>query len=81
VNAQVIADPAGRLLRISAVLPASTHDLTATRAHGVHDVPDSTESVTYADRACQGADRHIRVPIRGAASSGPALSVGRRGQP
>ncbi|GAA4264020.1 hypothetical protein GCM10022255_113830 [Dactylosporangium darangshiense] len=29
VNVQVIADPAGRLIWVSAALPGSTHDLTA----------------------------------------------------
>ena len=35
VNAQVIADPAGRLKWVSPALPGSTHDLTAAREHGI----------------------------------------------
>ena len=35
VNVQILADPAGRLVRASAALPGVVHDLTAARAHGV----------------------------------------------
>jgi hypothetical protein len=44
VNAQVIADPAGRLHWISPALPGPTHDLTAARTHGIIDALSPTRT-------------------------------------
>ncbi|MDH6570432.1 hypothetical protein M2160_005453 [Streptomyces sp. SAI-117] len=35
VNVQVVTDPGGRLLWLSAALPGRTHDLTAARTHRI----------------------------------------------
>ena len=54
VNVQVIADPAGRLVWISPVLPGARHDMGAAREHGIIDAlprPGSTPSPTPPTRA------------------------------
>ena len=43
VNVQVIADPAGRLVWISPVLPGARHDLGAAREHGIIDALTKAE--------------------------------------
>ncbi len=65
MNVQVITDPFGRLLWASAALPVSTHDLTAARGHGIIDVLATAGLKCWADKAHQGAGRHVRVPFRG----------------
>jgi hypothetical protein len=50
VNAQVIADPAGRLRWVSAALPGSTHDLTAAREHAIIDALTQADVMTFADK-------------------------------
>lgn len=64
MNVQVIADPAGRLVRASAALPGSSHDLTAARAHGIIDSLSSTNVMAFADKAYQGARGSIRTPFK-----------------
>ena len=55
VNAQVIADPAGRLAWISPALPGSTHDLTPARTHGIIDALTNAEVMTFADKGYRQA--------------------------
>jgi dienelactone hydrolase len=64
VNAQVIADPAGRLVWVSAALPGSTHDLTAARTHGIVDALAAANVMTFADKAYQGAGGTVRTPFK-----------------
>lgn len=65
MNVQVLTDPFGRIIWVSPALPGATPDLTATRAHGLVEALDEAGLECWADRAYQGAGRHIRVPIRG----------------
>ncbi|MFE3497314.1 transposase family protein [Streptomyces sp. NPDC059175] len=65
MNVQVLTDPFGRLLWASPALPGSTHDLTAARSHGIVDALAAAGLKRWADKAYQGAGRHIRVPFRG----------------
>jgi DDE superfamily endonuclease/Helix-turn-helix of DDE superfamily endonuclease len=64
VNAQVIADPAGRLTWISPALPGATHDLTAAREHGITDALTGANLMTFADKGYQGAGGSIRTPFK-----------------
>lgn len=65
MNVQVLTDLFGRLLWASLALPGATHDLTAARSHGIVDALAGAELKCWADKAYQGAGRHIRVPFRG----------------
>ncbi|MEU5485575.1 transposase family protein [Streptomyces mirabilis] len=65
MNIQVLTDPFGRLLWASPALPGSTHDLTAARTHGIVDALAEAGIKCWADKAYQGAGRHVRVPFRG----------------
>jgi hypothetical protein len=49
MNVQVIADASGRLVRASAALPGSTHDLTGAHAHGIIDALSSDDVMTFAE--------------------------------
>jgi hypothetical protein len=64
VNAQVIADPAGRLAWVSPALPGSTHDLTAARDHGLIAALTTANVMTLADKAYQGAGGTVRTPFK-----------------
>ena len=64
-NVQVLTGPFGRLLWASPALPGSTHDLTAARAHGIIEALEEAGLKCWADKACQGAGRFVRVPFRG----------------
>jgi hypothetical protein len=64
VNAQVIADAAGRLRWISAALPGATHDLTAAREHGILEALTAAEVMTFADKGYQGAGGSVRTPFK-----------------
>lgn len=57
VNAQVIADAAGRLAWASPALPDAAHDLTDARHHGISDALTSAAVMTFADKSYQGAPR------------------------
>ncbi|MEV5678485.1 MULTISPECIES: transposase family protein [unclassified Streptomyces] len=65
MNVQVLTDPFDRLLWASPALPGATHDLTAARSHGIVDALAAAGLKCWADKAYQGAGRHIRVPFRG----------------
>jgi dienelactone hydrolase len=62
INAQVIADCAGRLKWVSPALPGSTHDLTAAREHGIIDALTDKGVMTFADKGYQGAGGTVRTP-------------------
>jgi len=64
LNVQVIADPVGRLVWISPVLPGARHDMGAAREHGIIDALNAAEITTIADTAYQGGGAAIRVPQR-----------------
>jgi len=64
LNVQVIADPAGRLVWISPVLPGARHDMGAAREHGIIDALNTAGISTIADTAYQGGGRSVRVPQR-----------------
>ncbi|WP_435600763.1 transposase family protein [Streptomyces sp. C10-9-1] len=65
MNVQVLTDPFGRLLWASPALPASTHDLTAARQHGIIETFTEAGLNGWADKAYQGAGGPVRVPFRG----------------
>ncbi len=77
VNVQVLADPAGRLVRASPALPGSVHDLTAARTHGLLDALTAHDVTTFADKACQGAGGTARTPFKRHAAR-PRLSRGQK---
>jgi len=64
LNVQVLADPAGRLIWVSAPLPGSRHDLGAAREHGLLEAMDTAQLSVLADTAYQGAGPTVRVPQR-----------------
>jgi hypothetical protein len=61
---QVIADPIGRLVWISPVLPGARHDMGAAREHGIVDALTAAEVDAVADTAYQGGGPTIRTPQR-----------------
>ena len=61
---QVIADPIGRLVWISPVLPGARHDMGAARKHGIVDALTAAEVDAVADTAYQGGGPTIRTPQR-----------------
>jgi len=65
MNVQILADPAGRLLRASPALPGSVHDIRAAREHGVLDALTAAKIRCWADKGYQGAGPAVRVPYRG----------------
>jgi hypothetical protein len=65
MSVQVLADPAGRLIWASDVLPGATHDLTAARTHDIPAALTADDIKCWADKAYQGASPSIRVPFRG----------------
>lgn len=75
MNAQVIADPLGRLLWASPALPGAVHDIKAARTHGIIEALAQANIRTWADKGYQGARGTIRVPYRGPWST---LSAGKR---
>ena len=64
MNGQVIADPIGRLVWISPVLPGARHDMGAAREHGIIDALAAAEIDALADTAFQGGGPAIRTPQR-----------------
>jgi hypothetical protein len=69
MNVQVLTDPFGRIVWVSPALPGSAHDLTAARTHGLVEALAEAGAGCWADRAYQGAGRHIRIPVRDGSSS------------
>jgi hypothetical protein len=64
LNVQVIADPAGRLIWISPVLPGARHDMGAAGEHGIIDAITAAGVRAVADTAYQGGGPAIQVPQR-----------------
>ncbi|MFD7700604.1 transposase family protein [Streptomyces caelestis] len=64
VDLQVMADPAGRLLWISPVLPGHTHDLTAACTHRIVRICERQSVPLLTDRACIGAGSWVTTPVR-----------------
>ncbi|MFD5513742.1 transposase family protein [Streptomyces sp. NPDC127051] len=65
MNVQVLADPAGRLLRASPALPGAVHDIKAARTRDIISALAGAGLPCWADKACQGAGGTVRVPFRG----------------
>ncbi|WP_434099675.1 transposase family protein [Streptomyces minutiscleroticus] len=65
MNVQVLADPAGRLIRASHALPGAAHDPTAARTHDIPAALAAGHIKCWADKAYQGAGPALRVPFRG----------------
>ena len=59
-----LADPAGRLVWISPVLPGARHDLGAAREHGIIDALNAAAVTAIADTAYQGGGPAVRTPQR-----------------
>jgi hypothetical protein len=68
LNVQVIADPAGRLVWASPVLPGACHDIAAAREHGILDALHAADVRAVADAGYQGAGPNVTVPQREAVS-------------
>lgn len=64
VNVQFLADPHGRLIRASAVLPGSTQDPAAARVHGIIDALTRWAIACYADKGYIGAGGAVGTPYR-----------------
>ena len=64
LNVQVLADPAGRLIWISPVLPGVRHDMGAAREHGLIDALNTAGIDTLGDTAYQGGGPAVRTPHR-----------------
>lgn len=65
MNVQVIADPFGRLLWASPVMPGAVHDVRADREHGVVVVLAEAGITCWADKGYRGAGGTVRIPCRG----------------
>ena len=61
---QVIADPIGRFVWISSVLPGARHDTGAAREHGNINALNTAGVQAIADTAYQGGGPAIRTPQR-----------------
>ncbi|GAU71384.1 transposase [Streptomyces sp. NBRC 110611] len=64
VNLQVITAEEGRLLWLSPALPGSTHDVKATREHGIIDICTQLHLEILADQGYQGAGGTVITPIK-----------------
>jgi hypothetical protein len=64
LNVQVLADPAGRLIWISPVLPGARHDMGAATEHGIITALNAAGVTAVADTAYQGGGPVVRVPQR-----------------
>ncbi|WP_435839337.1 transposase family protein [Streptomyces brevispora] len=71
MNVQVLADPAGRLIRASDALPGAVHDPTAARTHGI------PAALAADDIKCR-ADRRIRAQVTRPAILAPARPASAR---
>ncbi|AKL64312.1 IS5 family transposase [Streptomyces sp. Mg1] len=65
MNAQVIADPFGRLLWASPALPGAVHDIRAAREHGIVDALTNAGIRCWADKGYRGAGGTVRIPFWG----------------
>jgi len=65
MNVQVLADPFGRLLWASPVLPGAVHDVRAAREHGIVDALAEAGIPCWADKGYRGAGGTVRIPCWG----------------
>jgi hypothetical protein len=63
MNPQVIAGPAGDIVRVCGPLPGAVHDLTAARIWGILRELAAAGLVTLAGTGCQRAG-HARTPCK-----------------
>jgi Helix-turn-helix of DDE superfamily endonuclease len=64
VNVQILADPAGRLVRASPALPGAVHDLTAARTHGLVDALTRVKRDDLRRQGLSGRRRHHLDPVQ-----------------
>lgn len=64
MNVQFLTDPHGELIRASAALSGSTHDLTAAREHGIIDALTARAIACYADKGYARAIGAIGTPYK-----------------
>ena len=64
MNLQVIASPAGDIVRVSGALPGSVHDKRAEWIRGVLAELEAAGLVTLADKGYQGST-YAKIPYRG----------------
>ena len=76
LNVQVIADPIGRFVWISSVLPGARHDTGAAREHGIIDALNTAGVQAIADTAYQGGGPAIRTRSAVVASTRTPAATG-----
>ena len=76
LNEKFLADPAGRLVRISPVLPGARHDMGAACEHGIIDALRAAAVTAIADTAYQGAGRQSGRRSGGAGSMPTPAAIG-----
>jgi hypothetical protein len=62
VNVQVLTDPMGRLIWVSAALPGARHDMGAAREHGLIDALVAAQVQVVADNGYHGAGPTFDLP-------------------
>ncbi|MFC9288869.1 transposase family protein [Streptomyces sp. NPDC057052] len=65
MNVQAIADPFGRRLWASPVMPGAVHDVRAAREHGVVVALAEAGIKCWAGKGYRGAGGTVRIPYRG----------------
>ncbi|MEU1535837.1 IS5 family transposase [Streptomyces fagopyri] len=65
MNAQILADPSGRLLWASPALPGAVHDVRAAREHGILRILTDAGVTCWADKGYRGAAGTVRIPYWG----------------
>lgn len=65
MNLQVIAGPDGQIVWVSGPVPGSIPDITAARNWGIIRALATTGMIILADKAYQGAGKHIITPYKG----------------
>lgn len=65
MNCQALIAPDGHAVWTAPALPGATHDLTAARDTGLIDALAEQTTLTFADKAYQGAGRPIVTPYKG----------------
>jgi hypothetical protein len=65
MNLQVIATPAGDIVRVSGPLPGAVHDLTAARIWGILRHLAAAGLITLGDKGYHGAGEPVITPYKG----------------
>ncbi len=65
MNAQILADPSGRLLWASPALPGAVPDIPAAREHGIVRMLTHIGVACWADKGYRGAGGTVRTPYWG----------------